>query len=132
MQQATVEWTGGEAFRATTPSGNTLTLDGDAKAGPSPAEILLPALGACAGIDLVIILQKKRQHLKSVRATVEGERAGQPPRRWVRLKVHFTIAGDVTEEAVEHALELASTKYCSVAATIDKSATIEWSYSIQG
>ncbi len=47
------------------------------------------------------------------------------------MQVHFTVTGRVTETAMQHALELASTKYCSVAATIYKATKIGWSFEIQ-
>ena len=130
MPTATLQWTQDEAFSATLPSGQTLTLDGATQSGPSPAEVLLPALGACAGIDIVMILKKKRQNLEALEVTVEGARRDTHPRIWQNLKVHFTVTGPVEEKAMEHALELASTKYCTVAAILDKSASIEWSYTI--
>ncbi len=91
----------------------------------------MPALGACAGIDIVLILQKKRQTLKSLYVKVTGNRAEDPPRYWTDMQVHFTVTGRVTETAMQHALELASTKYCSVAATINKATNISWTFSIE-
>lgn len=131
MPTATLQWTKEQEFSATLPSGQTLTLDGNTASGPSPAEVLLPALGACAGIDVVMILQKKRQGLKSLEVTVEGGRREAHPRIWQNLKVHFTVTGDVTENAMQHALDLASTKYCTVAAMLDKAASIGWTYSVK-
>ena len=131
MYESTLEWTQGQQFAATPPSGQSMTFDGETRAGPSPAEILLPALGACAGIDIVLILQKKRQDLKSLSVKVTGSRAEDPPRYWTDMQVHFTVTGDVTENAMQHALELASTKYCSVAATINKATNIDWTFSIK-
>ena len=130
MPTATLQWTKEEEFSATLPSGQTLTFDGAMQSGPSPAEVLLPALGACSGIDVVMILQKKRQELKSLKVTVEGGRRETHPRIWQDLKVHFTVTGNVTENAMQHALELASTKYCTVAAMLDNATTIDWTFSI--
>ena len=134
MQQATITWTEGEQFRATGPSGHTLTLDGDRQrnSGPSPMELLIMGLGACRGIDVVIILKMKRQNLKRLEIRVGGERASDPPTVWMKLKVHFTLTGkDLDPKAVAHAIELSRTKYCSVAATLSKTAEIEWSHSIE-
>ena len=134
MQQATITWTEGEQFRATGPSGHTLTLDGDRQrnSGPSPMELLIMGLGACSGVDVVIILKKKRQNLKRLEVRVEGERASEPPTVWTKLKVHFTLAGkDLDPKAVAHAIELSRTKYCSVAATLSKTATIDWTWTVE-
>ncbi len=134
MQQATITWTEGEQFRATGPSRHTLTLDGDRQrnSGPGPMELLIMGLGACSGIDVVIILKKKRQNLKRLEIRVEGERASDPPKIWTKLKVHFTLAGkDLDPKAVAHAIELSRAKYCSVAATLTKTATIDWTWTVE-
>jgi putative redox protein len=133
MQQATVTWTDGEQFRAVGPSGHALLLDADRErnSGPGPMELLLVALGGCTGADVVSILKKKRQQLTALEMRVEGERAPEPPMVWTRLKVHYRLVGkSLDPRAVEHALELSRTKYCSVAATLARTASIEWSHTI--
>ncbi len=134
MPQGTVTWTGGEQFRAVGPSGHTLLMDADRErnTGPGPMELLLLALGGCTGADVVSILKKKRQQLTALEMRVEGERATEPPMVWTRLKVHYRLAGKgLDPRAVEHALELSRTKYCSVAATLARTASIEWSHVIE-
>ena len=134
MQQGTVTWTGGEQFRAVGPSGHALVLDGDRErnTGSGPMELLLLALGGCTGADVVSILKKKRQQLTALEMRVEGERAAEPPMVWTRLKVHYRLAGKgLDPRAVEHALELSRTKYCSVAATLARTASIEWTHTIE-
>lgn len=133
MVQGTVTWVEGEQFHAVGPSGHALVLDGDRErnAGPGPMELLLLALGGCAGADVVTILQKKRQALTRLVIHLEGERRSEPPKVWQRLKVHFAVTGKkVQPAAVEHAIELSRTKYCSVAATLGHTAEIEWSHTI--
>jgi len=134
MQQGTVTWTGGEQFQAVGPSGHTLLMDADRErnTGPGPMELLLLALGGCTGADVVSILKKKRQQLTALEMHVEGERAAEPPMVWTRLKVHYRLAGKgLDPRAVEHALELSRTKYCSVAATLARTASIEWTHTIE-
>ena len=134
MPQGTVTWTGGEQFQAVGPSGHTLLMDADRErnTGPGPMELLLLALGGCTGADVVSILKKKRQQLTALEMHVEGERAAEPPMVWTRLKVHYRLAGKgLDPRAVEHALELSRTKYCSVAATLARTASIEWTHTIE-
>ena len=134
MPQGTVTWTGGEQFQAVGPSGHTLLMDADRErnTGPGPMELLLLALGGCTGADVVSILKKKRQQLTALEMRVEGERATEPPMVWTRLKVHYRLVGKgLDPRAVEHALELSRTKYCSVAATLARTAPIEWSHAIE-
>jgi putative redox protein len=109
-------------------------MDSDRKSntGPGPMELLLLALGGCSGTDVVDILRKKRQQVSGVRIQMEGERAPEPPRVWTRIKVHFEVTGKgINPKAVEHAIELSRTKYCSVAGTLAHTADIEWSHQIE-
>ncbi len=134
MQQGIVRWTEGEQFLAVGPSGHGLVIDADRNrnSGPGPMELLLLALGACTGSDVISILRKKRQQVTALEIKVEGERASKPPMVWIKLGVHYRIVGKgIDPRAVEHALELSRTKYCSVSATLSKTATIQWSHSIE-
>src|SRR5579885_3434633 len=117
MQTAKVVWTGGQKFRATSPSGHTIHLDSDraTNEGPGPMELLLMALGACTATDIVIILEKKRQKIALLEVLCSGERAPEPQTVWTRLDVLFRIRGDVEASAVKHAMDLTKEKYCSVA-----------------
>ena len=134
MQQGSVRWTDGEQFVAVGPSGHALVMDGDRNrnSGPGPMELLLVALGGCTGSDVISILRKKRQQVTALEVQVSGERAAEPPMVWTQLRVHHRVVGrGIDSRAVEHAIELSRTKYCSVAATLGHTATIEWSHTIE-
>jgi putative redox protein len=132
MQTAIVKWKGGEEFLATTPSGHTVAFDSDRQhnAAPGPMEMLLAALGACTGTDVVIILAKKRQKLDALEVDVSGERATEPPQVWTKLEIVYHLRGALDEAAVRHAIELSENKYCSVLATLRKSAEVSFRYEI--
>jgi putative redox protein len=132
MQTATVKWTGGEEFLATTPSGHSVPFDADGKhnAAPSPMEMLLAALGACSSVDVVLILAKKRQKLTSLQVDVSGEKATEPPAVWTKIEMVYRLAGELDEKAVRDSIELSQNKYCSVAAMLGKTAEISYRYEI--
>jgi len=132
MQTARVRWVDHEQFLAVTPSGHSVALDSDrqANAAPGPMELLLVALGACTATDVVVILAKKRQRLESLEVVVSGERASEPPTVWVQLEVVYKLRGHLDEKAVRDAIELSENKYCSVAATLRKTAPISFRYEI--
>jgi putative redox protein len=132
MQTATVKWMSGEEFFATMPSGQTMTFDATSehKKGPSPMEALLGALGACTSVDVVSILQKKRQKLVSLEVSVSGERAPDPPQVWTKIELVYRLSGKLNDKAVRDAIELSETKYCSVAAMLGKTAKITYRYEI--
>jgi putative redox protein len=134
MLEGMVTWVAEEQFRAVGPSGHALVMDSDRErnTGPGPMELLLLALGGCSGTDVVDILKKKRQQVSDLSIHLSGERAPEPPRVWTQIKIHFRIVGKgVQPRAVEHALELSRSKYCSVAATLAHTAAIEWTYSVE-
>ena len=132
MQTATVKWIGEQKFVATSPSGHALTIDSDRQSNqaPGPMELLLLALGACTATDVVIILEKKRQKLESLEVICSGERAPEPPSVWTKLEVLYRLRGQLEEAAVKCAIELSEEKYCSVSATLKKSAALSWRYEI--
>jgi len=132
MQTASVKWIGEQRFAATTPSGHAIVLDSDRKANTAPGamELLLLALGACTGTDVVSILEKKRQKLLSLEVICSGERAAEPPTVWKTLEVVYRLRGELDEAAVKHAIELSEEKYCSVSITLKKIAKLTWRYEI--
>jgi putative redox protein len=132
MQNTTVKWTGSEEFLATTASGHDVPFDCDRKhnAAPGPMEMLLAALGTCSMVDVVEILVKKRQKLVSLEVGIPGERASEPPAVWTKIEMVYRLAGQLDDKAVRDSIELSQNKYCSVAATLRKTAEISYRYEI--
>jgi putative redox protein len=132
MQVSIVRWVGGEEFLAQMPSGHAVVFDADRKhnSAPGPMEMLLGALGACSSVDVVEILRKKRQKLDSLEIQVSGERAIEPPAVWTKIEMIYRLAGALDEKAVRDAIELSQTKYCSVAATLKKTAEVSYRFEI--
>lgn len=132
MQTASVMWIGEEKFVATSPSGHSIALDSDrmSNKAPSPMELLLMALGACTATDIVVVLKKKRQKLEALEVICSGERAAEPPKVWVKLELLYRLRGTLDEAAVQRAIQLSDEKYCSVSATLRKSATLTCRYEL--
>jgi len=132
MPTASVRWVAGEQFLATTPSGHAVPFDSDRtkNSAPGPMEMLLAALGSCTATDIVSILHKKRQKLKSLEVLVSGERADSAPRVWTKIEVVYRLRGELEEKAVKDAVELSQTKYCSVSVMLGKTAKISYRYEI--
>ncbi|MDQ3375037.1 MAG: OsmC family protein [Acidobacteriota bacterium] len=133
LYKATVRYAGDEFFIGTTPSGHAQTIDakGDRKSAPTPMEMLLVAVAACTAVDVVSILEKKRQHITDYKVEITGERRDGHPRAFTKFHVHHIVQGhNVSEQAVAQAIELSDTKYCSVAATIRPTAEILTSFEI--
>jgi putative redox protein len=132
MQTASVKWIGEQKFVATGPSGHAMTIDSDrtSNTAPGPMELLLLALGACTGTDVVIVLEKKRQKLDALEVICSGERAAEPPTVWTKLEILYRLHGTLDETAVKHAIQLSEDKYCSVAAMLKKTAKLSWRFEI--
>ena len=132
MRTAKVKWAGEEEFLATMPSGQSVLFDGASKhkKGPSPKETLLGALGACTSVDVVSILRKKRQDLRTLEVTVSGEDCPDHPQVWTKIEILYRLTGKLDDKAVRDAIELSETKYCSVAAMLGKTAKITYRYEI--
>ena len=97
----------------------------------TPMELLLVALGSCTAVDVISILQKKREQVKDYRVEVRGERRDEHPRSYKRLEVRHILRGNnISERSVAQAIELSERKYCSVAATLKPTAEIVSSYEI--
>jgi putative redox protein len=128
MQSASVKWTGDQRFVAVTPSGHSVPFDSDRESNTAPGsmELLLAALGACTGTDIVLILGKKRQKLQSLEVICSGERASTPPTVWKKIEILYRIRGHVDEASARHAITLSEEKYCSVSAMLEKTAKISW------
>jgi putative redox protein len=132
MQTAQVQWIGEQKFVATSPSGHAITLDADGKSNkaPGPMEMLLMALGACTAVDVVLILEKKRQKLQALNVICSGERAAEPPKVWTKFELLYQLRGRLDDAAIKRAIELSEEKYCSVSAMLKKTATLTWRYEI--
>jgi putative redox protein len=122
----------GQQFLGITPSGHAVPFDSDRERNTAagPMEMLMLALAACAGTDVVIILGKKRQKLESLEIVVSGERAAEPPKVWTHVEVLFRLRGELEEKAVRDAIDLSETKYCSVAATLKQAGKVSFRYEI--
>ena len=130
---ANVRYAGDEFFIGVTPSGVAQVMDtkGDRHAGPTPVELLLVSVAGCTMADVVSILHKKRQDVTDYNVQITGTRADDHPRKFTGFHVHHIVHGrGVSAKAVEDAIELSDTKYCSVAATVRPTAVITTSYEI--
>ena len=73
---AEVTWSEGNVFLGSDTSGHTVVYDAaeGTQKGISPMRALLTSLGACTGMDIVAILGKRRQKLRSLKILVSGKR----------------------------------------------------------
>ena len=126
MITAKANWTEGMKFETTGNSGHTVLMDGDSKIASSPMELVLEALCACTAVDVVSILQKKREPFTAVEVNASAEKAADPPRVYTSIELLYRVTGKVSRKAVDDAVRLSEEKYCSVAAMLNKTAKITY------
>ncbi len=122
------EWKHGNVFEGKTENGNTIVFDADSAHthGPSPMEAVLMALCSCTSVDVVSILQKKRQALTGLRVTASADRAGSAPQVFTRILLTYAVRGSLSRKAVEDAVALSKNKYCSVSKMLEKAVVVEY------
>ncbi len=132
MGTATVKWIEGKQFIGIDSTNHSVVLSTpDEGIGIKPSDLLLIAVASCTAVDVVEILAKKRTPLTYLEISSSGEQDQDPPWTFRKIHLHFKIKGkNLTEKAVEQAIQLSEEKYCSVAATIRPSAQITTDFEI--
>ncbi len=133
LYTATIRFAGDDFFIGTTPSGHSQVIDtnGDRKSAASPLELLLVSVATCTAVDVVSILEKKRQDVTDYGIVIKGTRRDELPRGFTAFHIHHIVKGrSISEKAVADAIELSDTKYCSVAYTVRPTAEITTSFEI--
>ena len=126
----------GITFVAKGNSSHWVVMDGSTEfggnlAGSTPKELLLMALAGCTASDVVPILKKRRTQLQKLEINVKGNEREEHPRIFTDIHVEYVFYGeDLKSEDIERAIELSTTKYCSVSAILAASAPITHSYRI--
>ena len=123
-------------FVGTNERGNSVHMDtgeedGGSGQGAGPMQLLIMGLGGCSGIDILSILKKGRQNVEHFSVDLKAERAeGEIPSLFTKVHAHFTLNGDLDTDKVKRAIELSLEKYCSVAKTLESSAEITYSFTV--
>jgi putative redox protein len=81
---------------------------------------------------VISILKKKRLPVRDFRVNLTAQTAEEHPQVYTAIHVEFIIVGDdICPSDVERAIELSTTKYCSVSAMLRPSVKITHSYKIE-
>jgi putative redox protein len=126
MVTANAKWDREGRFEGKSNGAHVVMMDGDSKVANSPMELVLIALCGCTAVDVVNILQKKREPFTTVEVSAEADKAPSPPRVYTEIKLRYRVGGKVSRKAVDDAVRLSEEKYCSVAAMLNKTAKISY------
>jgi putative redox protein len=92
----------------------------------SPVEMLLVALGGCAGGDFVDLMEKQRRPLAPVELEVTAERAPGKAQRLAWLRVAYRVhVGEEDAAKVERARRIIPERTCTVSRTLMNGSTVE-------
>jgi putative redox protein len=125
-RRAVLRHEGGLRFTGLTGTGRSIVFGDDPQANEnSPVEMVAAALAACTAMDVISILEKKRQAVESYTVSVVAAQREQYPQVLTTIELlHEVVGPDVTEEAVRRAIELSATKYCPVNAMLSAGETV--------
>lgn len=92
----------------------------DEKKAQSPMELVLSGVIACAAVDIVSIVKKKRKTFIDLKGEALGERRNEIPRKFVGMEIKYTLySPDTSVEEFDKIVALAVEKYCSVISSLD-------------
>ena len=136
--ECTIHWqpSAGMAFLAETGSGHVLTMDGAPDGGgrnlaPRPMETVLAGTGGCTAYDVVLILKRGRHDVRGCQLKLTSERADTDPKVFTKIHMHFVVTGvNLTEAAVQRAIQMSHEKYCSASIMLGKTADITTGYEV--
>jgi len=116
--KAKVSWQGDMVFSAMADTGFEVPLDAKPEAGGKdqgfrPLELMAISLAGCTAMDVISILQKKRQDVTDYEVKVQAPRADEHPKVFTEATIEYHVTGhDVDEKAVKRSMELSATRYC--------------------
>lgn len=129
--EAKVTWKGRMSFTGTSDSGFSLPLGtvpavGGDNDGFLPMELMAISLAGCTAMDVISVLQKKRQDVTAFEVQTHIRRVDEQPKVFSHVVIEYIVTGHAIEQAaVERAVELSETKYCPAQAMLAKAVSIE-------
>ena len=127
-KQTTVHHLVGTRFVGITPDDQRVMIDAEktAKTGMNPMDLVLNAVGACAAIDIVGMLEKRRLSINAYRIELVGERFEGTPAYFTHIHARhiFDVPG-LDEKTATRFVDLGMNKYCSVASSLKAEMSFE-------
>jgi putative redox protein len=133
-----LNWKGKMSFEGLGDSGFVQKMDTDEMAGGEnsaarPMEFLAIGLAGCTGMDVISILQKKKQAVTDFQVQVHAQRVDEHPKVISSAVIEYLVSGkDIDEAAVLRAIKLSAEKYCPAQAMLSKAFPMQLVYKIFG
>jgi putative redox protein len=135
--EAKAIWKSRLTFTGTADSGFEVPLGAEPSVGGDhdgfkPLELIAIGLAGCTGMDVISILNKKRQDVTAFEVQVRADRAKEHPRVFTKIHITYVITGNqVDPKAAERAIELSETKYCPAHAMLKEVSQMTSTYQIR-
>ena len=113
-----VQWQDNMTFVGKPDSGFVVQMDADSSFGGTnngvrPMELVALGLAGCTAMDVISIMQKKRQPVTQFEVRVNAPRSAEHPKVFTHALITYVVTGkNVDESALLRSIELAATKYC--------------------
>ena len=137
MDVVNARWTKNRQFVGWDSKQHGIVMDTPAEGtgegtGWRPVELLLLGMAGCTGVDVVSILEKKREDVRGIEIEVQGDPfVDDYPHYYQTINVHYTVTGvGVKPGSVASAIELSSEKYCSVKGSLGPQCEVTTSFEI--
>lgn len=133
---AKVTWGGRMTFTGTAETGFEVPLGahpdvGGDNDGFRPMELMAISLAGCTAMDVISIIQKKRQEVTGYEVRVHTESADDYPKVFSEAAIEYHVTGKgIDEKAVLRAIELSAERYCPAQAMLSKVFPINLKYFI--
>ena len=134
--KATVKWNGGVRFTGLASSGVPILMESGVSTeeicqAARPMEMIAIGLAGCMAMDVLSILEKKRQKVISYQVMIDAPRSAEYPKVFTSAMITFIVTGtQIEERAVLRSIELAATKYCPAYAMLSNVFPITIGYEI--
>jgi len=128
---ASVSWKGRLTFEGTANSGFAVPLGSSPDVGGDndgfrPMELLLTGLIGCTAMDVISILQKKKQQVTDFEVKAHAEKAAAHPKVFTHILIEYIVSGhQLDPAAVDRSIELSVTRYCPANAMLRQAVEIE-------
>ena len=110
---------------------NEIKIDGKREDGFGAKALVLSAIAACSGIDIVDILSKMRVEFSDFEIETETDQTDEHPRVFKDIFVTYKLkTAKSNEEKVKKAIDLSLDKYCGVSAMLKKNSPIHYKLQI--
>ncbi|MBS9774850.1 MAG: OsmC family protein [Tenacibaculum sp.] len=116
----TTTWQKNLLFKSDNPLGGSLLMDtsfknGGNETGLSPKALMLSSLAGCSGLDVIMILDKKRAEIDDFKIKITAELTNEHPKIYKKVHVEYNFYGsNLDKQKIAKAVNLSIEKYCGV------------------